>query len=337
MQELGTRSRLLHTHSKLSQNLWAASMNHDNWLGNRLPSSCIEGQWPYLYEASINYIITGNSQVLTPRICLQIRFPHNSQQEVFCKVHLCSILGIQSDDWLFRLYFSATHAICIVRLLYFKPIMCERLPGVAAIISIDKFSKSNDSQVEKDFLQTFRALTEISTCTSPIGQHWNQPVSKSFTKVVKGLRSCEEIEKEYRALVKRQIRTFVPRTHSMNVLPITWVFQLKPNEKKNFKYLFQAKCNVRGDAYFDFNPEILYALGARHKSIWLLFMVAAFNWIFIERVRTCMETVITTYPFNNQQILPKHNLIQEWYVNFIYQCMSSNRAFDYRAKFSLTL
>lgn len=243
-------------------------MNHGNQLPNRLSSSRIDGQLPP-FAWNLHTIISIHAvyKLEQQGFAFKYVFPTTASMKFSARSAYAHFMGLQSDDWLCRVYIPTTKTINIVRLLNFKPILHERLPGASTILddglsqtSFDEFSEGNHSQAEEGFLQAFRASTEILTCTTPIFQNWNQLVLKSFTEAMKNSQWCEAIDREVKALVKRQIWTYLTRPHAMNVSPITWVFRLKPIDEEDFKYSHKTRCIGRGDqqaVYFEFDLDSL--------------------------------------------------------------------------------
>ena len=64
----------------------------------------------------------------------------------------------------------------------------------------------------------------------------------------------------------------------MNIIPIVWVFKLKPLGRSGTLVLYKARCCARGDyqlALIDFDPSRLFAPVASHEAIRILFSYAA--------------------------------------------------------------
>ena len=127
--------------------------------------------------------------------------------------------------------------------------------------------------------------TTLQAFASTMRKLFDIRLPRSFNDAVKDPACCDAIDREYNALVARNVWRYVPRTSSMQPLPYTWVFRLKPLNASGSECLHKARCVVRGDfqdPYYDFDPTSTYAPVASHESIRLLLGLAAHEHLIVE-------------------------------------------------------
>lgn len=99
-------------------------------------------------------------------------------------------------------------------------------------------------------------------------------------------KSCAaEIDREYDALVNRGTWKLIPLENGMKPVPFLWDFKIKEAPGTSTPLLHKARCCLRGDKkqpYLDFDPKMLYAPVARHKTIRMLLAKFAAQDLFLQ-------------------------------------------------------
>jgi len=293
MQELSLRGRVLLGGSKLEKNFWEEAMRHGNWLRNRLPSERIEGRIPILeWKPTTKVSFEGIPSFGEQGFAFLYTSNTKPRKKLAARSVPAYFVGLHSEQTLLRVYVPETKRIILVRRGDFRPVGNSKLPGIETLIdglskqSLIEVEEEVDGQAEEGLQQAFQmeqnAMQSFHTQKRKL---FDARVPRNFTEAIAHKSWCDAIDREYYALVARNVWRYLPRTNNMNPLPYTWVFRIKPLDTFGRECLHKARCCVRGDLQdpaVDFDPSSLYAPVASHESIRLLFAIAARDNLIVE-------------------------------------------------------
>ena len=305
VQEHWTRARVLMFATDLPQNLWGESMNHANWLRNRVPSARVDFRIPLnLWDPSARIDF---SQVLEfgAKGFAYIYYSKTvSGKKMLPRSELARFVGMESDTRLIRAYIPSTQRIRILRRADFHPISDSILPSVTSLLDGISRQRAIESgtPAEPDLeealqatvanLDLFNQLKHVSgtfsasaSVLSVMKPHKNYmgisdgpALPRSFEEACRIPHWAESIDREYNAHIRNKTWTYVKITPDMKPVPFKWAFRAKSINAARMKYLYKARCNLRGDLQeegIDFDPDALYAPVAGHETLLLLFNYAA--------------------------------------------------------------